>query len=112
MRLPDHPRRRGGRVRSRPLYVIMRLVALTAVAGVLLFGVTAGASTNAKAPKKGGTFTFLFNTEPPGADVLQLREIPNISPALMAGAIYDQLIWVDPANLKVQPGIATSVTTT
>src|SRR5262249_45041502 len=82
VRVPDQPANlRGDRVRTRPLLLVMRLVAFTAVAAVVLAGATAGASTHSAKPKKGGTYTFLFNTEPPGADPVQLREVPNISPA-------------------------------
>jgi peptide/nickel transport system substrate-binding protein len=98
-------------VRPRPFLLFLRVVAFTAVAGIVLAGATAGASTHSAKPKKGGTYTFLFNTEPPGADPVQLREVPNISPALMAGAIYDQLVQTNPTNLKIEPKIATSLTT-
>jgi peptide/nickel transport system substrate-binding protein len=99
-------------MRSRWFSRVLRFFAVASLAGVVLFGATAGASTHSVAkPKKGGVFTILFNTEPPGADVLQLREIPNISPGLMASAIYDELVWTNPTNLKLMPKIATSITT-
>jgi peptide/nickel transport system substrate-binding protein len=80
------------------------------LAGMALAGAGARASAAAK-PTQGGTMSFLFNTEPPGLDPVQLREVPNISPAMAAVAIFDELVYTDPTTLKVKPKIATGLTT-
>src|SRR5262245_2062419 len=87
-----------------------RLVVVLALTGSIVAGASAQAPA-AQKPKAGGTFTFLFNTEPPGLDPVQLREVPNISPALAAVAIFDELVYTDPDTLKVKPKVATSLTT-
>jgi peptide/nickel transport system substrate-binding protein len=74
-------------------------------------GVISGTASAAAQPKQGGTLSFLFNSEPPGLDPVQLREIPNISPAMAAVGIFDELVYTDPTTLKVKPKIATSLTT-
>lgn len=96
---------------SRAVVHVVRLLAVATVAGVVLAGGSGGTSTGAAKPKTGGTFAFLFNTEPPGMDPIQLREVPNISPALAVTAIFDQLVYADPTSLKVKPKIASSLTT-
>jgi peptide/nickel transport system substrate-binding protein len=91
--------------------VVSRVVVVLAVAGMALAATGSGAASAAAKPKSGGTLSFLFNTEPPGLDPAQLREVPNISPAMAAVAIFDELVYTDPTTLKVKPKIATALTT-
>src|SRR5262245_59563221 len=78
---------------------------------MVLAGTVGGASAQSAKSKTGGTLQFLLNTEPPGMDPVQMREIPNISPAFPAQAIFDELVYTDPDTLKVKPKIASSLTT-
>jgi peptide/nickel transport system substrate-binding protein len=91
--------------------VVSRLAVALVAASIVLAGHVPGASAQAGGPQKGGTLTWLFNAEPPGADPAQLREVPNLSPLLVQAAIFDELVYTDPVTLKVKPKIATSLTT-
>src|SRR4051794_27401705 len=101
---------RGSEMRTKRS-VLSRIAICVALTGTVLAGSSTGVASAAQKPKAGGTFTFLFNTEPPGLDPVQLREVPNISPALAAVAIFDELVYTDPDTLKVKPKVATSLTT-
>jgi peptide/nickel transport system substrate-binding protein len=97
-------------VRSKS-FVLSRVVVVLVVAGMALAGTAVAASAQSAKSKTGGTLQFLLNTEPPGMDPIQMREIPNISPAFPAQAVFDELVYTDPVTLKVKPKIATSLTT-
>src|SRR5687768_8420242 len=100
----------GGNMRLR--FLIPRVVTVVAVAGLVFANGSAGAATGAAKPKTGGTLTYLFNAEPPSMDPASgVREVPQISPAFWSAAIFDQLVYTNPKNLKTVPKIAQSLTT-
>lgn len=96
---------------SRAIVHVVRLVAVVTVAGVVLGGAAASASSGAAKPQTGGTLNLVFNADPSGMDPILMQGVPNISPAMAAVSIFDELFFTDPATLKLKPKIATGMTT-
>jgi peptide/nickel transport system substrate-binding protein len=91
---------------------LTRPVIVFAVAGALLTGAVAGASTRAAKPQKGGTLTVLKVAEQgAGWDPGQMLGVPFNSEVPGGFAIYDVLFYQDPQTQKLQPRIGQSLTT-
>jgi peptide/nickel transport system substrate-binding protein len=99
-------------MRTRRLSRLSAAVAVLVVGAAVLAGSTAaGASTHAAKPQKGGTLITMESSDNHTSwDPILLLGVPRYdSPG--AFAIYDTLLWEDPATLKLQPRIATALTT-
>jgi peptide/nickel transport system substrate-binding protein len=96
---------------SKALVVFVATACLVGIANTTAASAHASAAAAAvQKPKKGGTLTIIDNAEPPGMDPLELREVPNISPAMAAVAIYDELVYQDAKTSEVKPKVAKSLT--
>src|SRR5262245_19351055 len=94
---------------SRRRVFLAGLVAVVVAAGAVSAGGSVGAAAK---PRSGGALSLVFNAEPAGLDPVQMRGAPDISSVMAAVGIYDELVWTDPATLKVKPKIATELNTT
>jgi peptide/nickel transport system substrate-binding protein len=86
------------------------VVAVVVVVSVVLAGPSTGASTRAAQPAHGGTLNLVWSVDVTNWDPINTQGVPNFeSPGMFA--LYDNLFYVDPATLQLQPRLGLSLTT-